>query len=96
MKPIFGICGQGFDFLRSDMLGEGITERDWQRQRGISRQLPSKDRLTTVEYPEERLPRWRPSRNFPFLVYDGADCSRLALRRLPICEKECPPKCIYH
>jgi len=55
-----------------------------------------KDRLTTVQFPEERLPRIEATRNFPFLVYDGADAEQ-GLRCVScfICEKECPPKCIF-
>ena len=54
-----------------------------------------KERLTTVQFPEERLPRIEATRNFPFLVYDGAD-PQAGLRCVScfICEKECPPKCI--
>ena len=56
----------------------------------------SKERLTTVEYPEERLPLPEASRNFPFLVYDGPDWEKgLRCVACQICEKECPPKCIY-
>ena len=33
----------------------------------------TKERLTTVQYPEERLPQKEAARNFPFLVYDGKD-----------------------
>src|SRR5204863_8660851 len=52
--------------------------------------------LTTVQYPEERLPAQEAARNFPFLVFDGAD-SHAGLRCVAcqICEKECPPQCIY-
>src|SRR6185503_17816689 len=48
------------------------------------------------QYPEERLPLKENSRNFPFLVFDGAD-PVLGLRCVAcqICEKECPPQCIY-
>src|SRR6267378_1142079 len=53
-------------------------------------------RLTTVEYPEERLPLQDNSRNFPFLVYDGHDPMQgLRCVACQICEKECPPQCIY-
>lgn len=54
------------------------------------------DRLVTVQYPEERLPQQENARNFPFLVYDGDD-EQAGLRCVAcqICEKECPPKCIY-
>jgi NADH-quinone oxidoreductase subunit I len=55
-----------------------------------------KDRLTTVQYPEERSPLPENSRNFPFLVFDGED-PQAGLRCVAcqICEKECPPQCIY-
>ncbi|HSU54220.1 MAG TPA: 4Fe-4S dicluster domain-containing protein [Candidatus Dormibacteraeota bacterium] len=54
------------------------------------------ERLTTVQYPEERLPQKEAARNFPFLVFDGKD-PELGLRCVAcqICEKECPPQCIY-
>jgi NADH-quinone oxidoreductase subunit I len=50
----------------------------------------------TVQYPEERLPQTEAARNFPFLVYD-ADNWQKGLRCVAclICEKECPPQCIY-
>ena len=54
------------------------------------------DRLTTVQYPEERLEPKEAARNFPFLVYDGNDWQKgLRCVACQICEKECPPKCIY-
>ena len=56
----------------------------------------SEDRLTTVQYPEDRLPQKEAARNFPFLVYDGDDWQKgLRCVACQICEKECPPKCIY-
>lgn len=55
-----------------------------------------KDRLITVQYPEERIPLPENYRNFPFLIYDGED-PQAGLRCVAcqICEKECPPQCIY-
>jgi NADH-quinone oxidoreductase subunit I len=55
-----------------------------------------KERLITVQYPEERDPLPENYRNFPFLVYDG-DNAEAGLRCVAcqICEKECPPQCIY-
>ena len=54
------------------------------------------DRLTTVQYPEERIEPKEATRNFPFLVYDGDDWQKgLRCVACQICEKECPPKCIY-
>src|SRR5580693_5812982 len=56
----------------------------------------SKDRLTTVEYPEQRIPAAENARVFPFLVYDGTDWEAgMRCVACQICEKECPPKCIY-
>jgi NADH-quinone oxidoreductase subunit I len=55
----------------------------------------NKDRLTTIQFPEERASRIEASRNFPFLVFDGPE-AEAGLRCVScfICEKECPPKCI--
>jgi NADH-quinone oxidoreductase subunit I len=49
-----------------------------------------------VQYPEERLPQVEAARNFPFLVYDGPDWhAGMRCVACQICEKECPPKCIF-
>lgn len=78
------------------MLGEGILKGLAETARNFGGSFVSKDRLTTVEYPEERLPLPEASRNFPFLVYDGGDWqSGMRCVACQICEKECPPKCIY-
>jgi NADH-quinone oxidoreductase subunit I len=54
------------------------------------------ERLTTVQYPEERLDQIEATRDFPFLVYDGEDWEKgMRCVSCQICEKECPPKCIY-
>ncbi len=53
----------------------------------------SKERLTTVQYPEERLPEKERFRNFPFLIYDEKP-EDLRCVSCDICAKECPPKCI--
>jgi NADH-quinone oxidoreductase subunit I len=56
----------------------------------------SKERLTTVEYPEERIAPVENARVFPFLVYDTENWEAgLRCVACQICEKECPPKCIY-
>src|SRR5271157_1829759 len=56
----------------------------------------SPERLTTVEYPEQRVAPFEAARVFPFLVYDGADWQAgLRCVACQICEKECPPKCIF-
>src|ERR1700751_2777345 len=78
------------------MLGEGIAKGFVETARNFLGSYFHKDRLTTVQYPEERLPQAEAARNFPFLVYDGED-SQAGMRCVAcqICEKECPPKCIF-
>ena len=78
------------------MLGEGIAKGLVETARNFFGSYFSKDRLTTVQYPEERLPQIEATRNFPFLVYDGDDWQAgMRCVGCQICEKECPPKCIY-
>ncbi|MGA2249304.1 4Fe-4S dicluster domain-containing protein [Terracidiphilus sp.] len=78
------------------MLGEGLLKGLAETARNFAGSFVSKERLTTVQYPEERHPLPEASRNFPFLVYDGADWEAgLRCVACQICEKECPPKCIY-
>lgn len=77
------------------VFGEGILKGLAETARNFLGSYVSKNRLTTVQYPEERLPQIEAYRNFPFLVYDGEDWQQ-GLRCVScfICEKECPPKCI--
>ena len=78
------------------MFGEGILKGLAETARNFGGSFVSAERLTTVQYPEERLPQIEAARNFPFLVYDGADWEAgLRCVACQICEKECPPKCIY-
>jgi len=78
------------------MLGEGILKGMAETARNFVGSYVTKDRLTTVQYPEERLPQKEAARNFPFLVYDGEDThAGLRCVACQICEKECPPQCIY-
>ena len=78
------------------MLGEGILKGLAETARNFFGSYVSKDRLTTIQFPEERAPRIEASRNFPFLVYDGTDpMAGLRCVSCLICEKECPPKCIF-
>ena len=77
------------------MLGEGILKGFAETAKNFFGSYVSKDKLTTVQFPEERLPQAEAARNFPFLVYDGADWEAgLRCVACQICEKECPPKCI--
>jgi NADH-quinone oxidoreductase subunit I len=78
------------------MVGEGIVKGLAETARNFFGSYVSKDRLTTVQFPEERLPQAEATRNFPFLVYDGNDQQDgLRCVACQICEKECPPKCIF-
>src|SRR6266511_1497250 len=78
------------------MLGEGIIKGMAETARNFIGSYVDEERLTTVQYPEERLPQKENARNFPFLVHDGDD-RHAGLRCVAclICEKECPPQCIY-
>ena len=78
------------------MLGEGILKGLVETARNFFGSYVNKDRLTTIQYPEERLPQIEATRDFPFLVYDGTDWEQgMRCVSCQICEKECPPKCIY-
>jgi len=78
------------------MIGTGILKGMAVTARNFVGSYFEKERLITVQYPEERSPLPENYRNFPFLVYDGND-SHAGLRCVAckICEKECPPQCIY-
>ena len=78
------------------MLGEGIIKGMAETARNFFGSYVKEERLTTVQYPEERLPQKEAARNFPFLVYDGPNWEKgLRCVACQICEKECPPQCIY-
>ena len=78
------------------MIGAGILSGMAVTARNFVGSYFEKDRLTTVQYPEERSPLPENSRNFPFLVYDTDDAAAgLRCVACKICEKECPPQCIY-
>jgi NADH-quinone oxidoreductase subunit I len=78
------------------VLGDGILKGLAETARNFFGSYVDKDRLTTVQYPEERLPQIEATRDFPFLVYDGTDWEQgMRCVSCQICEKECPPKCIY-
>jgi NADH-quinone oxidoreductase subunit I len=78
------------------VVGEGILKGLAETARNFFGSYVSKDRLTTIQYPEERIPQIEAARNFPFLVYDGSDWQQgMRCVACQICEKECPPKCIF-
>ena len=84
------------------MLGEGILKGLAETAKNFAGSFVSKERMTTVQYPEERIAPMEAARVFPFLVYDAknpedqSDWEKgLRCVACQICEKECPPKCIY-
>jgi NADH-quinone oxidoreductase subunit I len=77
------------------MYGEGIIKGMAETAKNFVKSYSDPERLTTVQYPEERLPMTQATRNFPFLVFDGDPEKGLRCVACKICEKECPPQCIY-
>jgi NADH-quinone oxidoreductase subunit I len=77
------------------MYGEGIIKGMAETAKNFFKSYTDEDRLTTVQYPEERLPMTEQTRNFPFLVFDNDPEKGLRCVACKICEKECPPQCIY-
>src|SRR6266404_4310701 len=78
------------------MIGTGILKGMAVTARNFVGSYFEKDRLITVQYPEERSPLPENYRNFPFLIYDTDDAEAgLRCVACKICEKECPPQCIY-
>jgi NADH-quinone oxidoreductase subunit I len=85
------------------LLGEGILKGLAETARNFFGSYFFAERLTTVEYPEQRIAPIEAARVFPFLVYDvenrdgGGPEWEAGLRCVScqICEKECPPKCIF-
>ena len=78
------------------MLGSGIAKGMVETARNFLGSYTDESRLTTVEYPEQRLPKKEAMRQFPFLVFDANDPhAGLRCVACQICEKECPPQCIY-
>jgi NADH-quinone oxidoreductase subunit I len=78
------------------LLGEGILKGLAETAKNFAGSFVSAERLTTVQYPEERIAPIEATRDFPFLVYDGGDWEAgMRCVACQICEKECPPKCIY-
>ena len=78
------------------MIGTGILKGMAVTLRNFAGSYFEKERLMTVQYPEERNPLPENYRNFPFLVFDGDDAhGGLRCVACQICEKECPPQCIY-
>jgi NADH-quinone oxidoreductase subunit I len=77
------------------MIGTGILKGMAVTARNFVGSYFDKERLITVQYPEERNPLPENYRNFPFLIYDDDPHAGLRCVACKICEKECPPQCIY-
>lgn len=78
------------------MLGTGIIKGLVETARNFVGSYTDEARLVTIEYPEQRVPPMENTRQFPFLVFDGEDPAKgLRCVACQICEKECPPQCIY-
>jgi len=78
------------------MLGEGIIHGLAGTARNFFGSFVEKDRLTTVQFPEERSELAEATRQYPFLLFDGNDPEAgLRCVACQICEKECPPRCIH-
>jgi NADH-quinone oxidoreductase subunit I len=79
------------------MLGSGLAKGLKETARNFFGSYVSEERLPTIEYPEEPAVIKENTRQFPILVYDDSDDPMKTLRCVScqICEKECPPKCIY-
>src|SRR3954454_3403694 len=78
------------------MIGAGIAKGMAVTLRNFVGSYFEEDRLTTIQYPEERRELPENYRNFPILIFDGNDAEAgLRCVACKICEKECPPQCIY-
>jgi NADH-quinone oxidoreductase subunit I len=77
------------------LLGTGILKGMAVTARNFVGSYYDKDRLTTVQYPEEKVKVQENFRNFPFLVFDNDPDKGIRCVACKICEDECPPQCIY-
>src|SRR4051812_20482348 len=76
------------------MLGSALLQGMSVTAKNLVESYFDKDRMTTIQYPEERKEPEQNYRNFPFLVFDK-DADHLRCVACKICETECPPQCIY-
>jgi NADH-quinone oxidoreductase subunit I len=79
------------------MLGTGLLQGLAVTAKNLVGSFHDPKRFVTTQYPEERTKLPEAYRNFPFLVSESPDDLLGTLRCVAcqICEKECPPQCIY-
>ncbi len=79
------------------MLGSGIIKGLAVTGKNFVGSFHDPERMVTVQYPEQKAPVTESYRNFPFLLHDKDEDPLGSLRCVAcqICEKECPPQCIY-
>lgn len=78
------------------MLGAGIIRGLIETGRNFVGSYFVPGRLTTVQYPEEKLQPLENTRTIPLLVYDEDNAvAGLRCTACKICEQECPAQCIY-
>ncbi len=78
------------------MFGTGILKGLYITAKNLVGSYHDPERLTTEQYPEERPKLPENFRSFPFLVFDGENAiDGLRCTACKMCEKECPPQCIY-
>ena len=79
------------------MLGSGLLQGLGVTAKNFIGSFHDPERYTTLEYPEVQPKLPEAYRNFPFLVAENATDPMGTLRCVAcqICEKECPPQCIY-
>jgi NADH-quinone oxidoreductase subunit I len=80
---------------RFTLPGSGIVKGMAVTAKNLVGSYFDREKLVTVQYPEEQSPQPENSRNVPFLVYDGDDpVDGLRCVSCHTCEKECPPQAI--
>jgi NADH-quinone oxidoreductase subunit I len=79
------------------MLGSGILQGLGVTAKNFAGSYHDPARMVTQQFPEEPAKLPESYRNFPFLVSESAEDPMGTLRCVAcqICEKECPPQCIY-
>jgi NADH-quinone oxidoreductase subunit I len=79
------------------MLGTGLLQGLAVTAKNFAGSFHDPARFVTTEYPEQKTKLPENFRNFPFLVHDDPQDPIGSLRCVAcqICEKECPPQCIY-